>query len=89
LLLGSFGGITGVWLAIAIVQAAADRLPDSLPRLAEIGTSWPMLIAAIVLTSATGLICGLAPALESVRPRLLDSVRDGGHGASHSRGQVV
>ena len=87
LLLGSFGGIAGVWLAIALVQAAADRLPDSLPRLAEIGTSWPMLIAAIVLTSATGLICGLAPALESVRPRLMDSVRDGGHGASHGRGQ--
>jgi hypothetical protein len=87
LLLGSFGGIAGVWLAIAMVQAAADRLPDSLPRLAEIGTSWPMLIAAIVLTSATGLICGLAPALESVRPRLMDSVRDGGHGASHGRGQ--
>jgi hypothetical protein len=40
-----------------------------------------MLIAAIVLTSATGPICGLASALESVRPRLLDSVRDGGHGA--------
>jgi predicted permease len=87
LLLVSFGGIAGVWLAIALVQAAADRLPDSLPRLAEIGVSWPMLIAAIVLTSATGLICGLAPALESVRPRLLDSVRDGGHGASHGRGQ--
>jgi putative ABC transport system permease protein len=87
LLLGSFGGIAGVWLAIALVQAAADRLPDSLPRLAEIGVSWPMLIAAIVLTSATGLICGLAPALESVRPRLMDSVRDGGHGASHGRGQ--
>lgn len=87
LLLGSFGGIAGVWLAIALVQAAADRLPDSLPRLAEIGVSWPILVAAIVLTSATGLICGLAPALESVRPRLLDSVRDGGHGASHGRGQ--
>lgn len=87
LLLSFFGGVVGVWLAVALVQAAAAKLPDSLPRLGEIGVSWPMLIAAIVLTSATGLICGLAPALESIRPHLLDSVRDGGHGSSYGRGQ--
>ncbi len=86
LLLSSFGGIAGVALAIALVQAAAAKLPDSLPRLSEIGVSWPMLVAAILLTSVTGLICGLAPALESIRPHLLDSVRDGGHGASYGRG---
>ncbi len=87
LLLSGFGGLAGIALAIALVQAAAAKLPDSLPRLSEIGVSWPMLIAAIILTSATGLICGLAPALEAIRPHLIESVRDGGHGASYGRGQ--
>ncbi len=87
LLLSSLGGLAGIALAIALVQAAAAKLPDSLPRLLEIGVSWPMLIAAIVLTSATGFLCGLAPALESIRPHLIESVRDGGHGASYGRGQ--
>jgi putative ABC transport system permease protein len=87
LLLSSLGGGAGVALAIALVQAAAAKLPDSLPRLSEIGVSWPMLIAAIALTTATGFLCGLAPALESIRPHLIESVRDGGHGASYGRGQ--
>ncbi len=87
LLLSSLGGIAGVALAIALVQAASAKLPNSLPRLSEIGVSWPMLAATILLTSVTGFICGIAPALESIRPHFLESVRDGGHGASYGRGQ--
>jgi putative ABC transport system permease protein len=87
LVLSCLGGIAGVALAVVLVRAAATRLPDSLPRLSEVAVSWPLLIAAIVLTSATGLLCGLAPALVSIRADLLNSVRDGGHGASHGLGQ--
>jgi putative ABC transport system permease protein len=88
LVLSCLGGIAGVALAVVLVRAAATRLPDSLPRLSEVAVSWPLLIAAIVLTSATGLLCGLAPALVSIRADLLNSVRDGGHGASHGLGQA-
>jgi putative ABC transport system permease protein len=87
LVLSCLGGVAGVALAVVLVRAAATTLPDSLPRLSEVSVSWPLLIAAIVLTSATGLLCGLAPALVSIRADLLDAVRDGGHGASHGLGQ--
>ena len=89
LALSCIGGVAGAGMAIILVQAAGDKLPDSLPRLSNIEVSWPLFLAAIVLTAATGLICGLAPAVESMRGEVLDSFRAGGReagqGIRHSR----
>jgi predicted permease len=85
LALSCMGGMAGAALAVVLVHAAAAKLPDSLPRLSEIEVSWPLLAAAMVLTGATGLICGLAPAGESMRGDVLDSLRDGGGGAGQGR----
>ena len=81
LALSFFGGCAGVALAVVLVQTAAARLPDSLPRLSEINVDWRLLLAAVVLTAATGLLCGLAPAMQSIRADVLDSLRDGGGSA--------
>ncbi len=89
LALSCIGGVAGAGMAVILVQAAGAKLPDSLPRLSEIAVSWPLFLAAIVLTAATGLICGLAPAVESMRGEVFDSLREGGRGAGqgirHSR----
>jgi predicted permease len=89
LVLSCIGGVTGAGIAIILVQAAGAKLPDSLPRLSDIEVSWPLFLAAIVLTAATGLICGLAPAVESMRGEVLGSLRgggrDAGQGVRHSR----
>jgi len=87
LALSCLGGVAGAALAVVLVHAAAATLPDSLPRLSEIEVSWPLLLSAVVLTGATGLICGLAPAVQSMRGDVLDSLRDGGHDAGQSQGQ--
>lgn len=81
LALSFLGGCAGVALAVVLVQAAAARLPDSLPRLSEINVDWRVLLAAVILTAATGLLCGLAPAMQSMRGDVLDSLRDIGAGA--------
>jgi putative ABC transport system permease protein len=81
LALSCIGGVAGAGMAIILVQAAGAKLPDSLPRLSDIEVSWPLFLAAIVLTAATGLICGLAPAVESIRGEVLDSLRAGGRDA--------
>ena len=62
--LSCIGGVAGAGMAVMLVQAAGAKLPDSLPRLSGIEVSWPLFFAAIVLTAATGLICGIAPAVE-------------------------
>jgi predicted permease len=81
LALSFLGGCAGVALAVVLVQTAAARLPDSLPRLSEINVDWRLLLAAVVLTAATGLLCGLAPAMQSMRGDVLDGLRDGGGSA--------
>jgi putative ABC transport system permease protein len=81
LALSCIGGAAGAGMAVILVQAAGTKLPDSIPRLSEIEVSWPLLLVAIVVTSATGLICGLAPAIASTRGEVLDSLREGGRGA--------
>ena len=85
LALSCLGGAAGTALAVVLVRLAAAKLPDSLPRLSEIGISWPLLFAAVLLTGVTGLLCGLVPAIQSTRRDVLDSLRDGGRGAGHSR----
>lgn len=81
LALSFLGGCAGVALAVVLVQTAADRLADSLPRLSEVTVNWRVLLAAVVLTAATGLLCGLAPAMQSTKEDVLDSLRDNGGSA--------
>jgi putative ABC transport system permease protein len=85
LALSCLGGVAGATLAVVLVRFAAAKLPETLPRLSEIEVSWPLFLAAVILTAVTGLLCGLAPAIQSTRGDVLDSLRDGGRGAGHSR----
>jgi putative ABC transport system permease protein len=87
LLLSAIGGTIGVALTVLLVHAAAARLPDSLPRLGEIAIRWPMFAAASGFVGVTGLLCGLAPALASMRTDVLNSLRDGSHAAGQGRSQ--
>jgi putative ABC transport system permease protein len=80
--LSAIGGFLGVLLAAFTVRLGSLFLPASLPRLAEISIRWPVLIAACALIGLTGLLCGLAPALASMRTDILDALRDGGHASA-------
>jgi len=87
LLLSAIGGLLGVAMAIVLVHVAATGLKDMLPRQNEIAVNWPVVLLAIGLTGATGVLCGLAPALASMKAEVLDALREGTHGAGQSRGQ--
>jgi putative ABC transport system permease protein len=87
LALSVVGGLAGTVLALVLVGSAAMFLPDSLPRLGEIGVSWPVLAFAGLLTGATGLVCGVMPALASMRSNVLHSLRGGSVQASQGRSQ--
>jgi putative ABC transport system permease protein len=87
LLLSVIGSVFGCALAVLLVHAAAVSLPDSLPRLGEIGVRWPMMAIALALAGLTGVLCGLAPALGSMRADVLDALREGSQGAGQSRAQ--
>ena len=80
LFLGVLGGIAGTALALVLTRASGAFLPDFLPQMGDVGVNWQVLAFAAVITGVTGLICGLAPAIEGVRTNLLDSLREGERG---------
>jgi predicted permease len=52
--------------------------PAGIPRVEEVGLDGGVLLFALMLTVATGLVFGLAPALELSRPDLNRALKEGG-----------
>ena len=73
LLLAVIGGIGGVVLARSLVRGLVAVYPTQLPRAAEIGLDWRVLLVALGATVLAGLLAGL-PLARQVRR--LDLVRD-------------
>jgi hypothetical protein len=55
-------------------------LPAEFPRVHEIGLSPRVLFYTAAVTVLTGIIFGLAPALQSSKPNLVDSLKEGSRG---------
>lgn len=87
LLLSAIGSVFGIAIAASLVTIAVARMPDSLPRLDEVALRWPLLVFAVALAAFTGLLCGLAPAIGSMRADVLDALREGSQGAGQGRSQ--
>ena len=86
-LLAAIGGIAGVLLGIWAVDALVAIAPDNAPRVNEIGLDGRVFGFAAVLTLATGLLFGLAPALQSARSGVTRALKDGARGSSSSTGR--
>lgn len=90
LLLSAVGGALGMALTLGLIGAATAWLPafaPDMPRIGEIAVRWPVIALAFLLIGATGVLCGLAPALASMKVEVLDSLRQGGQGTGQGRGQ--
>jgi putative ABC transport system permease protein len=66
-LLGVVGGALGVGLAFLGVKALIGLSPAAVPRLADSGLSVPVLLFALAVSILTGLVFGLAPAIQMTR----------------------
>jgi len=88
-LLSLLGGAIGVLLAVGITKAISALIPSFfVPNEARITVNEWVLLFSFVVSVLTGILFGLFPALESSRPNLVDSLKEGGRGASGSiRGQ--
>ena len=79
------GGVAGVGLAWALVQAVARTSADRLPRVAELGVNATVVAFAAALSIAVGLLVGLAPALQVARDRLYETIATGGRATASRR----
>jgi putative ABC transport system permease protein len=90
LLLASIGGLLGVGVSVLGVRALVAFAPEGLPRLAEVGVNGSVLLFAAVVTIATGLLFGLAPALQGSREDTTPALKAtgaGGRGGATGLGQ--
>ena len=82
-LLSVCGGVLGLGLGLALKAGLELAVPPfSLPREADLSIDTRVLLFTLVLAILTGIIFGLAPALQATRPNLAGCMKDGGRGAS-------
>jgi putative ABC transport system permease protein len=79
------GGALGVLFAEAITKAVIVLIPDSyVPNEARIAVNLYVLLFSAAVSILTGILFGLAPALKSSRPDLVDALKDAGRTVSGS-----
>ncbi len=85
-LLAFLGGVAGVMFGIWAVDALVSIAPASAPRLGEIRLDLRVFGFAALLTIATGVLFGLAPAINASRSGATGSLKDGARGAAAGGG---
>jgi predicted permease len=82
LLLGITAGAIGLLPAAFGLKAAIHALPAALPRAEEIGLDWRVLAFTSLISVATGLLFGLAPAWRVAKENPQTALKQGGRGAT-------
>ena len=84
LLLAFIGGIAGLTMAAIALKVVLRFVPANLPRLGEVNIDWRVLGFALLISVATGLLFGLAPAIHSSKAGLARTMREGSRGSGYS-----
>jgi predicted permease len=86
-LVSVIAGVIGLFLALWTVSIVPKLAGQNVPLESELKLQWPVLIFTLGLSLITGLLMGLYPAWQSSRADLVDGLKEGGRGATGSRGQ--
>ncbi len=88
-LLAGIGGALGVAASVWVSGAlAAVKIPLPLPIALDLAPDARVLGFGVVIALATGLLVGIAPALQATRPSLLPALKDNGGGTLSSRSRL-
>jgi predicted permease len=82
LLLALTGGALGLFLALGGVKGLVSLLPADFPRLHEIRVSIPVFLFTFMVSSLTGILFGLVPALQASRTDPRQGLHEGGRAAT-------
>lgn len=79
------GAVLGILLAVWGTSFIARQLPDGIPRLADSSIDPIVLMFTLLASIVTGLLFGVAPALEASRLNLTDALKEGDRGSAGGR----
>lgn len=91
-LLGLAGGALGVLIALWALAAFKAVLPDDAPAMMpgfeNLGINWLVLGYTALVSLFTGVLFGLAPALQASKPALNETLKDGRAGGGIARSRL-
>jgi predicted permease len=88
-LLAFISGIVALVTVVFLKNAIVSLAPADIPRLNEVELSAGVLLFAFLISVLTGILFGLAPALQATNPNQVENLREGsrgsGAGVRHTR----
>jgi putative ABC transport system permease protein len=84
-MLALIGGALGLLIAYLGTSLALKALPDVLPRVNDITVDTNVLLFTLLASIITGVVFGLAPAMQASSPNLNETLKEGGRSGSSGR----
>jgi predicted permease len=84
-LLSVFSGVVALGTVLFLKNVILGLAPADIPRLNEVSVSAGVLVFAFLISIITGVLFGLAPALQAANPNQVDNLREGGRGSGTGR----
>ena len=84
-LIACAGGVAGLFIALWSVRVLVSLMPEDIAHLKEIGVDWRVLCFTLGVSLLTGVVCGLAPAIQAFRPNLSEALKEGGRDSGGGR----
>lgn len=77
------GGVLGIGIGYVTMRYLNTLVPpNTLPREVQVGMDGRVLLFALAISVLTGLVFGMAPALQATTPDLANSMKEGGRGST-------
>ena len=84
-LLSLISGVVALVTVLLLKNAIISLAPADIPRLNEVDVSAGVLFFAFLISIVTGVLFGLAPALQAANPDQVENLREGGRGSGAGR----
>src|SRR5215510_3248162 len=81
LLLASVGGALGLLIALWGADGMTAMIPEAMPSWMEVSIDWRVLAFTLGATTATAVLCGVAPGWQASKTDLMSVIKDGARGA--------
>jgi putative ABC transport system permease protein len=84
ILIATLGGVLGLLLGAWALKALVSLSPDNIPRLNEVALDGRVIAVMTAVTTLSGIIFGLVPAIQACKLDLHDMLKSGSRGATSS-----